>query len=101
MIQVRIKKEKNRVSSLEIKGHAFYDDYGKDIVCASVSTTVITTVNAALRYDSKSLSYSKDEGYVEIVIQQHSEVIDLLIENLVSLLKELEEQYRKNIKINE
>lgn len=101
MIKVSIKKEGKIISSLEIKGHAFYDDYGKDIVCASVSTMVITTVNATVRYDKQSLSYSKDEGYVNIVIQKHSEVIDLLIENLVSLLKELEEQYPKNIKINE
>lgn len=101
MIKISIKKEGKMISSLEIKGHALYDDYGKDIVCASVSTMVITTVNATLRYDNKSLSYSKDEGYVQIVMEKHSKVVDLLMENLISLLRELEKQYPKNIKINE
>ena len=27
-------------------GHAGYDDYGKDIVCASVSVLVINTINS-------------------------------------------------------
>lgn len=101
MIKISIKKEKEKVTSLEIKGHAFYEDYGKDIVCAGVSTMVITTVNAIIRYDETSLSYSKDEGYVCVTIRKHSEIVDLLMENLISLLKELEEQYPKNIKINE
>ena len=29
---------------ITIKGHANYDDKGKDIVCASVSSIVITTL---------------------------------------------------------
>ena len=50
MIKVNIKK-----NHIEIKGHAMYDDYGKDIVCASISSIAITTVNAILRLDEKAL----------------------------------------------
>jgi hypothetical protein len=101
MIKIKINKEKDLISKIEIKGHSLYDEYGKDIVCASVSTMVITTINAIIRYDSNSVSYDKDEGYVNIVVNTHSKVIDLLLDNLISLLKELEMQYPKNVKINE
>jgi len=52
MIKVNIKQ--NRVI---ITGHAGYDEYGKDIVCASVSSIVITSVNAALKLENNSLEY--------------------------------------------
>ena len=101
MIKVKIIKEENLISKIEIKGHSLYAVYGKDIVCAGVSTMVITTVNAIIRYQEKSISYNQDEGYVFLVVNEHDRVIDLLLENLISLLKELEKQYPKNIKINE
>ena len=39
--------------------HAMYDDFGKDIVCSSVSSIVITTVNAIERIDNESISYTE------------------------------------------
>ena len=101
MIKVKITKEKGLISKIEIKGHALYEVYGKDIVCAGVSTMVVTTVNAIIRYDKEVLSYNQDEGYVCLVVKKHDRVVDLLLENLISLLKELEIQYPKNVKINE
>ena len=52
MIKVEIENNK-----IEIKGHANYDDYGKDIVCASVSSIVITTINAIIEFDPESIYY--------------------------------------------
>lgn len=101
MIKVSIKKEGSFISEIHIKGHSGYDVFGRDIVCASVSTMTITTINAIIRYDETSISYNQDEGLVNLVVLKHSEVVDLLLENFVSLLKELETQYKKYIKINE
>lgn len=101
MIKIKIEKKNNLISKIEIKGHSGYDSCGRDIVCAGVSTMTITTVNAIIRYDENSITYNQDEGYVEIVVNKHSEVVDMLLENLVSLLVELEEQYKKYVKINE
>ena len=39
MIKVLIKE-----NSIRIKGHANYSEFGKDIVCASVSSVIYTTV---------------------------------------------------------
>lgn len=49
MIKIKVKKDEEIIREISINGHALYDDYGKDIVCASVSSIVITTVNAILR----------------------------------------------------
>ncbi len=93
---IKIKFDKDKIS---IKGHSGYDVIGKDIVCASVSSIVITSINAIIRIDGKAISYKQDEGFIEINILKHSEIVDLLILNMKELLKELQIQYDKYIKI--
>lgn len=83
-----------------IFGHALYDDFGKDIVCASVSSIAITTINAILKFDCDSLTYEEGDGYLKITILKHNKETDLLISNMLELFNELQEQYKKNIKIS-
>ena len=94
---IKIKFDKDKIS---IKGHSGYDVIGKDIVCASVSSIVITSINAIIRIDEKAISYKQDEGFIEINILKHSEIVDLLILNMKELLKELQIQYDKYINIH-
>ncbi len=96
MIKVIIKKD-----SAEINGHAMFDDYGKDIVCAAVSGIVITSINAIIRLDDRAIDYSLSRDSISIDILRHSRETDLLILNMTSLLKELEEKYKENIKVYE
>ena len=97
MIKISIKKT-DKIDFIEVKGHANYDEYGKDIVCASVSSILITSVNAMLRIDSNSISYNDNDG-VSIDILKHTEVIDKLLVNLEELLIDLQKQYPKYIEI--
>lgn len=94
MIKVDISKDK-----IIVDGHSLYDEYGKDIVCASVSTLVIASVNLMLRFDKEAIKYIDSDGYLEIDILKHSREIDIIISNMTDLLKQLEEQYKNNIKI--
>lgn len=96
MIKVNINK-----NHIEIKGHAMYDDMGKDIVCAAVSTIVITTINAIIRFDKDAIKYEEKDGYISIDVLKDTNITNTLILNMIELLKELEKQYKKNIKINE
>ncbi len=84
---------------ITISGHANYDEYGKDIVCASVSSIVYTTVNGILSLDNKSINFI-DEDKMEIAILDDSRVVDVLINNMLDLLKDLELKYPKNLKIS-
>ena len=83
---------------ITVKGHANYDEFGKDIVCASVSSILITSVNAMVRIDEESIDYNELNG-VYIKVLKHTDVIDKLLINLVELLSDLEKQYPKYIEI--
>ena len=94
MIKINISKDE-----ITIKGHSGYSVEGSDIVCASVSSILITTVNALLSIDEDCIVYEETDGYLNLKIKKHNEVIDKLINNMINLLKELKEQYKKYIEI--
>ena len=98
MIKVII-KESDSINNIEISGHSGYKEIGSDIVCASVSSICITTVNAIIRIDSDSINYKDEDGYLLINISKHSDTIDKLIDNMINLLEELERKYNKHIEI--
>ena len=94
MIKVHINENK-----IIIAGHAMFDDYGKDIVCAAVSSIVITSINACLKIDKESLTYQEEKDKLTIEITSDNKNILLIIENMIQMLSELALTYKKNIKI--
>lgn len=96
MIKIKVKKENNKIKEIILMGHALYDDYGKDIVCASVSSIVITTINGILSIDN-TISYEENSG-LSIKVIKDDLVTDKLINNMINMLLELEKDYPKHIK---
>ena len=96
MIKVSIKKESERIKEVTLKGHALYETLGKDIVCAAVSSIVITTVNGILSIDEDIIKVD-EKGFV-ITVLKDDEIVNKLLINMVNLLKELSEEYPDNIK---
>lgn len=94
MIKVNIKND-----LITIEGHSGYSVSGSDIVCASVSSIAITSINAIIRIDENAIAYKKEDGFLEVKILKHNDIIDSLINNMIDLLSELELQYEKFIKI--
>ena len=94
MIKVKVKPD-----VITIAGHAEYDEYGKDIVCSSVSSIVITSVNAILMFDENSIEYKAKEGLVTINILDSKETTKKLLDNMLNMLSELSNDYPKNIKV--
>ncbi len=101
MTTVSIKKEQNQIVEITIKGHANYEEYGKDIVCAAISSIVITSVNAILRIDDNAISYEEKKDTIKIKVLKHIEIVNILIENMLAELNDLTKKYNKNIKIEE
>ena len=95
MISIKIKNDE-----IVISGHANYKDYGKDIVCASISSIAITSINAIVEFDNTAIDVEEKEGYLKINILKHTTECDKLISNMIKLFEELEIKYPKNIKIN-
>ncbi|MCI5807400.1 MAG: ribosomal-processing cysteine protease Prp [Candidatus Faecenecus gallistercoris] len=99
MIKVSVTKKNQQIQEVSIQGHAMYDDFGKDIVCAAVSSCVITTVNGILEIDKDWILAKQDSKGVLIQVQNSSDVCQTLLANMISLLEELHDQYPKNLKI--
>ena len=83
MISVEVIKENSKYKKIKIFGHAMYDDYGKDIVCSA----------------KESLSYLVGKKGMTIDIRNNDINTQLLINNMVNLLKDLENNYPDNIKV--
>ena len=90
MIKVKIEKQNAKYKKIT---------YGKDIVCAAASSIVTTTVNGILSLDKGSLSYLVSKKGMSIDIKSTDSTTQLLINNMVSLLKELEKNYSENIEV--
>ena len=99
MIKVKIVKENSNYKKISILGHAMYDDYGKDIVCSAASSIATTSINGILTLNEGSLSYQVTKEGLIISNIATDETTQKLLENMVNLLKQLEEQYPTNIEV--
>ncbi len=94
MIKVEVTKK-----NISILGHAMYDDYGKDIVCAAVSSIVMASVEGIASIDKSAIDIEQKKDNLNIIINKHDDITNKLIKTMINLLKELEKKYPKNIKI--
>jgi len=99
MIKVKVKKEGNLIKNIMITGHANYAEYGKDIVCAAVSATVLTTINGIIAIDNSILEVEQKQDKMIIDIKKEDNTSQILINNMINCLKEIVIEYPKNIKI--
>ena len=85
---------------ITISGHANSAEYGKDIVCASVSSIIYTTLNALKKINPDSIEV-EDSSSMIIKVLVEDEIVRALVENMMELLKSLEEDYPKNLNVKE
>ncbi len=95
MIKVDLSKDK----VITVSGHSGYEERGKDIVCASVSSIVITTINGIIEIDNDAIDYSDLDNKIVIRIIKDDEIVNKLIKNMILLLESLEKDYKDYIKI--
>ena len=93
---IKIKVGEKNISML---GHAEYDDYGKDIVCAAASSIVMCSVEAISQFDINALDIKQSKDRLDIIINKQDTITQKLITNMLNCLTELEKKYPKNIKI--
>ena len=92
---IKVFKEMDKIT---ISGHANYAD-SNDIVCASVSSIMYTTVNAILNINEETITFEDDNNKCTITIKSHDDITDKLIDNMMLLLTELKDKYPSNIEI--
>ena len=94
MIKIKVGKK-----NISILGHADYDDFGKDIVCASVSSIVMCSIEAIANFDVKAIDIKQSKDKLDIIINKQDNITQKLITNMLNCLKELEKKYPQNIEI--
>ncbi len=99
MIKITSKENNGVIEEIIIKGHACNDVSGKDIICASVSSIVITTINAIIRFDEKAVFYEEKTGFIKINNLKKDNKTNTLLINMLNLLAELVTKYPKNIQM--
>lgn len=99
MIKIKINYDDNFIKNFSIKGHANYDTMGKDIVCASVSSIAISSINLALRFDKDSLKVVEKEGLLDVEVLKKDKIINEIFLNMEDMFKELSLDYTKYVKI--
>ena len=99
MIRINVDKENNQIKKIILEGHANYDEYGKDIVCAAVSATYLCTVNAILSLNKNSIQVNNNKAKQEIIVNTYDEVTNTLLNNMINCLESLEKQYPKIINL--
>ncbi len=99
MIRVQVIWEDNNVKQITLKGHANYEEVGKDIVCAAVSATFLCTVNGILSIDEDSIRVTSIAQKQVVEVYTNDDIIQKLLCNMIWCLESLEKEYPKNIQI--
>ena len=92
---IKIKYE-NKIITIE--GHANFSETN-DIVCASVSSIMYTTVNAIMNFDEKAIDFEDNGKKVTMTILKDDEITNKLVDNMMLLFDSLKEEYPSNIEI--
>lgn len=108
-ITIEISKPDELIQTLEVTGHADYAEHGQDIVCAAVSSQVISVENSLhqlLNIPVKTTVNEVEGGYLKIELPsipskslQHD--AQLLLRHLVFALEVLTESYPEYIQIKQ
>ena len=93
MITAKVVKKQGRYYSFSCSGHAEYDDYGKDIVCAAVSMIVINTANAIDSLTDNELMASKESAISWEFKNIPDEKAELLMDAMLLGLDEICKKY--------
>lgn len=80
-----------------ISGHADYDEYGYDIVCAGISSLTQSIAIALNKYSKAEVEYTKSGLVVDI--GKKDEISKILLDTLRIGLLEIENEYPNHIQV--
>lgn len=100
MIQVTFKTKKNVLHSVSVTGHAEYDDHGKDIVCAAVTSALQLCANAITEVVEVPADIVVKENLVEIILPDRAPKKAIyFLEALLLHLDTLQQDYPNNVQV--
>lgn len=101
MTTIQIIKSYDKIIGVRVSGHAFYNEYGEDIVCSAISMISYTIANKLIDIDKKNTEVVIEEGLFELLNENDTIQNNLLFDTLIMGYQMIAEQYKDNIKIKE
>lgn len=82
---IKISKTNDKIL---ISGHSEHD------ICAAISSIVYTGVNFLDKYDTECIDFEDNtkEDYVLVNINRHDETIDMIIDTMIDMFRDVIEQ---------
>ena len=101
MIRVEFTKSGELLTSFSVSGHAGYDDYGHDIVCASVSSAVQLTANGITAVLKLPAKVDVEENLIRVTLpSRQREKGQPFLQALLLHLRLLAQDYEGTIQVN-
>ncbi len=101
-VEVRLGQGK-LIKKITVKGHAGYAEYGNDIVCAGISTLLMTGALAVRELIGIEILEECCDG--KLVLEVPTDIVDdrlqVILQTVVIGLRDIESGYPKNIEIKE
>lgn len=101
MLKAKLLRDGSTLTGYEIKGHAGFDEYGKDVVCAGVSALAQTAL-LGLCDLLGSVNVMKESGYLKVSLswkQAQGEGPKAVLRTLELGLKAIEKSYEGSLKV--
>ena len=90
---------------IEISGHAGYDEYGKDIVCAAVSALAQTMALGLEKVVGIKAKIKKKDGYFLLKIPkdlsaEKADKVNIIMETFILGIEDISKSYPSNIQVD-
>lgn len=100
MIRAAFIKSGQELKGFSISGHAGYDEYGKDIACASVTSAVQLTVNAITEVLTVKAKLEVEENTIKLRLPTNSDArAPVFLEALLLHLNLLAEEFEGALEV--
>lgn len=99
MVKIKVRKLNDSIKSIEILGHAEFAQYGKDIVCAAISSISIGLLNAIDVLTVETCEVEMIDNHIRIFVLKNDNVTQTVLSVGIIQLKTIEERYPNNLKI--
>lgn len=100
MICVEFSGNSDNITGFEVSGHAGYDEYVRDIVCAAVSALATNTANSIEQFTEDDMTVDVDEKTGLLRLTMTSTISDsskLLLKSFKLGIESIEQAYGSEI----
>lgn len=88
---------------LIVDGHSGYAEYGKDIVCASISTLTFTWINQIREFERQNLTqitqFDMEDGKILLKFKTSKSEVLSALETIITGFLMLEEKFSSNLRV--